>query len=102
MFYRLLRLKSWQRREIQNHERFVCRLKIEECIKDYFDLKNRLDDYEKVMIQHRIHTPYELFIALEGCQVKDDLTKTEFIRLRDTLQIQYSPEEIRKQLMGEQ
>jgi len=102
MLYRLLRLKSWQRREIQNHERFVCRQKLENCLNEYFDLKNRLNDYEKVMIQHNIHTPFELFIALEGHPVKDDLTRAECIRLREILGIQYSREEIRKQLLGEQ
>lgn len=101
MFYRLLRLKAWQRLEIQNHEKFVCRLQIEKCLKEFFDLKTIFNDYKKVMIQHRIHSPAELFRALENQPVKEDLTRTEFVALRSELEAQYDNEEIRKQLLLE-
>lgn len=99
MFYRLLRLKHWQRLEIQNHEKFVCHLQIEKCLKEFFDLKAIFNDYKAVMRQHRIHSPAELFRALENQPVRGDLTRTEFVALRSNLEAQYDREEIRKQLL---
>ena len=86
MFYRLLRLKHWQRLEIQNHEKFICRLQIEKCIKEFFDLKIIFNDYREVMLMHKIYSPSELFRALENKPVKEGLTRTEFVALREKLE----------------
>lgn len=86
MFYRLLRLKHWQRLEIQNHEKFICRLQIEKCLKEFFDLKIIFNDYREVMLMHKIYSPSELFRALENKPVKEGLTRTEFVALREKLE----------------
>lgn len=82
MFYRLLRLKHRQRLEIQNH----CRLQLEKCLKEFFDLKTIFNDYREVMLMHQIHSPIELFLALENKPVKEGLTRTEFVALREKLE----------------
>lgn len=89
MFYRLLRLKHWQRQEIINREKFNCNRIVKQIYDEYFGVKLRLDDYERVMKIHRINDPFDLCIALEGIELKEDTTRTHVVRLKDCLEREY-------------
>lgn len=89
MFYRLLRLKHWQRQEIINHERFCHNRIVKQIYDEYFGVKLRLDDYERVMKFHRINSPFDLCIALEGLEFEENTTRTQYLHLRDCLERNY-------------
>lgn len=101
MFYRLLRLKTWQRREIQNHERYVFLGKFESIYNEYFAVKTELNDYKKVMLQYRINSPLELLKVLETAPTVCNSSKNELLALKDFLGPQYTREEITKKLLGD-
>ena len=89
MFYRLLRLKHWQRQEIINREKFNCNRIVKQIYDEYFGVKLRLDDYERVMKIHRINSPFDLWIALEGLEFEENTTRTQVVYLRDCLERNY-------------
>ena len=90
MFYRLLRLKAWQRREIEQIARSRYNRTLKQIYEEFFIVKTELNDYKSVMIQHRINDPFELFTALEASPIKDDVTLTEFVFQKDRLKAQYN------------
>ena len=90
MFYRLLRLKAWQRREIEQIAKSQYNRTLKQIYEDFFIVKTELNDYKSVMILHRINDPFELFRALEASPIKDDVTLTEFLSLKDRLKAQYN------------
>ena len=90
MFYRLLRLKSCQRREIEQIAKSQYNRMLKQIYEDFLIVKTELNDYKSVMILHRINDPVELFRALEASPIKDDVTSTELISLMVRLKAQYN------------
>lgn len=89
MFYRLLRLKSWQRRQIEQIANAQYNRTLKQIYEEFFIVKTELNDYKSVMILHGINDPVELFIALQTSPVKDGVTLTELLLLKDRLKAQY-------------
>lgn len=98
MFYRLLRLKDWQRRETEIHNRSECARILNNAYNEYFAVKTELNDYKKVMLQYRINSPLELLKVLEGTPIVCNGTKTELLMLKDLLELQYRSQTTIKQL----
>lgn len=90
MFYRLLRLKAWQRREIEQIARCQYNRTLKQIYEEFFIVQTELNDYKSVMIQHRINDPVELFNALAESPIKDDVTLTKLVFLKDRLKAQYN------------
>lgn len=93
MFYRLLRLKAWQRREIEQIARSQYNRTLKQIYEEFFIAKTELNDYKSVMTQHCINNPVELFNALAAnptIPIKDDVTSTELVFLNDRLKAQYN------------
>lgn len=90
MFYRLLRLKAWQRREIEQIAISQYNRTLKQIYEEFFIVKTELNDYKSVMIQHCINDPVELFNALAESPIKDDVTLTELVFLKDRLKAQYN------------
>lgn len=90
--YRLFGLKSEQRREIQERIVSAYRGAVKGFSDEIYHLRYRLKEYELVMGQHGILNPYELYRALEGSSVREDLTRSEFVALRSRLEQQYGRE----------
>lgn len=90
MFYRLLRLKYWQRREIETHSRAEYARKLACTYNEYFAAKTELNDYKNVMRQYRINSPLVLLKVLEGAPIVCNDSKTEILMLKDRLEPQYS------------
>lgn len=90
MFYRLLRLKAWQRREIEQIARSQYNRTLKQIYEEFFIVKTELNDYKSVMRLHRINDPVELFNALAASPIKDDVTLTELVFLNDRLKAQYN------------
>ena len=89
MFYRLLRLKAWQRREIEIHNRSATVRILNSAYNEYFAVKTELNDYKKVMLQYRINSPLELLKVLEAAPIACDGSKTELLALKGILEPQY-------------
>lgn len=90
MFYRLLRLKAWQRREIEIHNRSATVRILDSAYNEYFAVKTELNDYKKVMLQYRINSPLELLNVLEGdTPIVCNGSKTELLALKGLLEPQY-------------
>lgn len=89
MFYRLLRLKAWQRREIEIHNRSATVRILNSAYNEYFAVKTELNDYKQVMLQYRINSPLELLKVLEGSLIVCNESKTELQALIDLLEPQY-------------
>lgn len=66
MFYRLLRLKSEQRKEIERCAAAAFSVRVNQIYKEYLDIKQQFSLYEKVMRPYRICSPFELYEALES------------------------------------
>ena len=66
MFYRLLRLKSQQRKEIERCAAAAFSVRANQIYKEYLDIKQQLSLYEKVMRQYRICSPFDLYKTLES------------------------------------
>ena len=66
MFYRLLRLKSQQRKEIERCAAAAFSVRANQIYKEYLDIKQQLSLYEKVMRQYRICSPFDLYEVLES------------------------------------
>ena len=92
MFYRLLRLKAWQRREIEKIARSQYNRTLKQIYEEFFIVKTELNDYKSVMILHCINDPVELFNALAASPIpiKDDVTSTELLLLNERLKAQYN------------
>lgn len=90
MFYRLLRLKAWQRREIEQIARSQYNRTLKQIYEEFFIVKTELNDYKSVMRLHCINNPVELFNALVASPIKDDVTLTELVSLNDRLKAQYN------------
>ena len=92
MFYRLLRLKAWQRREIEIHNRSAYARTLNSIYNEFFLVKTELNYYKKVMELHCINNPYELHNALESHPIiRDDACRGDFLALKDFLKAQYGP-----------
>lgn len=98
MFYRLLRLKAWQRREIEIHNRSATVRILDSAYNEYFAVKTELDDYKKVMLQYRINSPLELLGVLEGLPIVCNSSKTDLLMLKDLLEPHYRSQTIIKHL----
>lgn len=90
MFYRLLRLKTWQRREIEQIARSQYNRTLKQIYEEFFIVKTELNDYKSVMTLHCINDPVELLRALEASPIKDDVISTELVFLNDRLKAQYN------------
>ena len=90
MFYRLLRLKAWQRREIEQIARSKYNRTLKQIYEEFFIVKTELNDYKSVMTLHCINDPVELLKALEASPIKDDVTSTELVFLNNRLKAQYN------------
>lgn len=90
MFYRLLRLKAWQRREIEQIARTQYNRTLKQIYEEFFIVKTELNDYKSVMTLHCINDPVELLRALEASPIKDDVTSTELVFLNNRLKAQYN------------
>jgi hypothetical protein len=66
MFYRLLRLKSQQRKEIERHATTAFSVRVNQIYKEYLDIKQQFSLYEQVMRPYRICSPFELYEVLES------------------------------------
>jgi hypothetical protein len=89
MFYRLLRLKDWQRREIETHFRAEYARKLACTYKEYFAAKTELNDYKNVMRKYGINSPLVLLKVFEGATIVCNASKTEILMLKDRLEPQY-------------
>ncbi|MBO7512599.1 MAG: hypothetical protein J6T54_06485 [Fibrobacter sp.] len=89
MFYRLLRLKAWQRREIEIHNRSATVRILNSAYNEYFAVKTELNDYKQVMLQYRINSPLELLKVLEGLPIVCKGSKAELLFLKAFLEQQY-------------
>ena len=89
MFYRLLRLKAWQRREIEIHNRSATVRILNSAYNEYFAVKTELNDYKQVMLLYRINSPLELLEVLEGTPIVCNGSKTEILALINLLEPQY-------------
>ena len=90
MFYRLLRLKAWQRREIEIHNRSATIRILDSAYNEYFAVKTELNDYKQVMLQYRINSPLELLKVLEGdTPIVCNSSKTQRLALKGLLEPQY-------------
>lgn len=98
MFYRLLRLKAWQRREIEIHNRSATVRILNSAYNEYFAVKTELNDYKQVMLQYRINSPLELLKVLEAAPIACDGSKTELLALKGILEPQYRSQTTIKQL----
>jgi len=96
MFYSLLRLKSWQRKEIEQTARSRYNRMLKQIYEEFLIVKTELNDYKSVMIRHRINDPFELFKALEASPIKDDVTLTDLVFLKDRLEAQYNHHTIQR------
>ncbi|MDY6387797.1 MAG: hypothetical protein SPL21_10020 [Fibrobacter sp.] len=90
MFYRLLRLKAWQRREIEQIARSQYNRTLKQIYEEFFIVRTELNDYKSVMTLHCINNPVELLRALEASPIKDDVTSTELVFLNNRLKAQYN------------
>lgn len=90
MFYRLLRLKAWQRREIEQIARSQYNRMLKQIYEEFFIVKTELNDYKSVMRLHGINDPVELFNALAASPIKDDVISTELLFLNNRLKAQYN------------
>lgn len=66
MFYRLLRLKSLQKKEIERHATAAFSVRVNQIYKEYLDIKQQFSLYEKVMRPYRICSPFDLYEVLES------------------------------------
>ena len=89
MFYRLLRLKAWQRREIEIHNRSATVRILDSAYNEYFAVKTELNDYKKVMLQYRINSPLELLNVLESAPIVCNGSKTDLLLLKGLLEPHY-------------
>ena len=89
MFYRLLRLKAWQRREIEIHYESATVRILNSAYNEYFAVKTELDDYKKVMRQYEINSPLELLNVLEAAPIICNSSKTDLLMLKDLLEPHY-------------
>ena len=89
MFYRLLRLKDYQRREIETHYKSEYDLILASIYNEYFVVQTELRDYKNVMSQYRINSPLELLKVLEGAPIVCNSSKTENLMLKDLLEPKY-------------
>ena len=90
MFYRLLRLKAWQRREIEQIARSQYNRTLKQIYEEFFIVKTELNDYKSVMRLHCINDPVELFNALAASPIKDDVISAELLLLNERLKAQYN------------
>lgn len=90
MFYRLLRLKAWQRREIEQIAKSQYNRTLKQIYEEFLIVKTELNDYKSVMTLHRINDPVELLRALQASPIKDDVTSTELVFLNNRLKAQYN------------
>ena len=102
MFYRLLRLKTNQRRKIERIAESKFRAKLKSLYEEYFAVRQELKDYKNVMLEYRINNPLDLYKALERLPIKNYKTRAEHLFLLDTIEPQYSQEEVIKQLLGKE
>jgi hypothetical protein len=78
MFYRLLRLKAWQRKEIEQRDRNVYLFELRRLYEEYFEAKTKLDHYEAVAKGFCIENPLQLFNVLNGAEeIKVNQNSTE-------------------------
>lgn len=90
MFYRLLRLKEWQRREIERKYKSYYLADFLKIYSDYFEQKMVLGHYKQVMFLHGINNPFELYKALEGCTINGNVTETENEFVKGTMEAEYN------------
>lgn len=78
MFYRLLRLKAWQRKEIEQRDRNFFLIEFKRLYEEYFETKTKLDHYEAVARGFCIENPLQLFNVLNGAEeIKANGNSTE-------------------------
>ena len=68
MFYRLLRLKAHQRKEIERRDRTIYLIEFKRLYEEYFETKTRLNHYEMVAKGFCIENPLQLFNVLNGAE----------------------------------
>lgn len=68
MFYRLLRLKAWQRKEIERRDRNFYLIEFRRLYEEYFETKTKLNHYESVAKGFCIENPLQLFNVLNGAE----------------------------------
>lgn len=68
MFYRLLRLKAWQRKEIEQRDRNFFLIEFRRLYEEYFETKTKLNHYEAVAKGFCIEDPLQLFNVLNGSE----------------------------------
>lgn len=86
--YRLLRLKHYQRVEIETRcMRWYTRV-LSQYKMSCNEMNIRLADYERVLQQHGIRNPYELFLLLESMEFVDGATNV--VALKNRLRTLYT------------
>lgn len=68
MFYRLLRLKAWQRKEIEQRNRNFYLIEFKRLYEEYFEAQTKLNHYEAVAKGFCIENPFQLFNVLNGAE----------------------------------
>ena len=89
MFYRLLRLKTSQRREIERIATSKFRVALNNIYEDFFVVNTELNDYKQVMKLYKIDTPHKLFKALEDNPIPESTEIAAKIFLENFLKAQY-------------
>lgn len=78
MFYRLLRLKAHQRKEIEQRDRNFFLIEFKRLYEEYFETKTILNHYEAVAKGFCIENPLQLFNVLNGAEeIKVNQNSTE-------------------------
>lgn len=89
MFYRLLRLKDWQRREIETRYKSEYDLILASIYNEYFEVQTELRNYKNVMLRYGISSPLELLKVLGSYPIECNASKAEILMLKDLLKAQY-------------
>lgn len=89
MFYRLLRLKSEQRKEIERYAAAAFSARVNQIYKEYLDIRQQFSLYEQVMRQYRICSPLDLYKVLGSDHgLKNQSSAAEHLNLGRQLEIQ--------------
>lgn len=78
MFYRLLRLKASQRKEIEQLYKNIYLIEFKKLYEEYFEVQTKLNHYEAVAKSFCIENPLQLFNVLNGAEeIKINENSTE-------------------------
>lgn len=90
MLFRLLRLKSEQKKKIERIATAHFRTALNNIYNEFFEVKHRLDDYEKVSKHYGIENPLQLLKILEGIPNTNlTATRTEHMFIKEFLEAEY-------------